>query len=78
MAIACCDRAGTERGQEWTSATTIIGFDGWPVATSGPDQMATADLDLAAARDKRFTDLADVFGDRRVDLYASTMDGVDS
>jgi len=40
--------------------------------------MATADLDLAAARDKRLTDLADVFGDRRVDLYASTMDGVDS
>ena len=78
MAIACCDRAGTERGQEWTSATTIIGFDGWPVATTGPDQLATADVDLAATRDKRLTDLADALGDRRVDLYASTIGGVAS
>jgi predicted amidohydrolase len=78
IAIACCDRAGTERGQEWTSATTIISVDGWPVATSGPDQMATADVDLAATRDKRLTDLADALGDRRVDLYASTIGGVAS
>jgi len=78
IAIACCDRAGTERGQEWTSATTIISVDGWPAATIGPDQMATADLDLAAARDKRLTDLADAFGDRRVDLYPSPMGGFES
>lgn len=77
MAVACCDRAGTERGQEWTSASTIVSVEGWPVATSSPDQMATADLDLAAGRDKRLTDLADAFGDRRVDLYASTVGRVD-
>ncbi len=69
VAIACCDRAGTERGQEWTAGSTIVGSDGWPVATAGALDAATADLDLRAGRDKALTDLADAFGDRRVDLY---------
>ena len=72
IAIACCDRAGTERGQEWTRGTTIIGSDGWPVAAAGDLDVATADLDLRAGRDKMLTDLADAFGDRRTDLYGRT------
>ena len=33
VAIACCDRAGAERGQRWTEGSTIISADGWPVAS---------------------------------------------
>jgi predicted amidohydrolase len=61
--IACCDRTGTERGQEWTAGTTIIDVSGWPVGT------ARAELDLSAARDKRLTEFADALGDRRPELY---------
>ena len=77
MAIACCDRSGTERGQRWTEGTTIIGSDGWPCAVAGISAaadlakfaVATADLDLTAGRRKSFTGLADLFADRRTDLY---------
>ncbi|HEX5193887.1 MAG TPA: nitrilase-related carbon-nitrogen hydrolase [Solirubrobacteraceae bacterium] len=75
MAVACADRAGIERDQPWTGCTTIIGADGWIAAekagtealTLGP---VTADLDLGLALDKRYTELADVFADRRPSLYA--------
>ena len=40
MSVACCDRAGAERGQEWTSGTTIVDQDGW---VAGTDR---AELDL--------------------------------
>ncbi len=69
MAIACCDRAGTERGQEWTEGTTIIGHDGWVAATCDEAGIACADLDLAPTRDKRLSPRNDLFGDRRTDLY---------
>jgi 5-aminopentanamidase len=70
VAIACCDRAGVERGQQWTEGTAIIDPDGWIVASAGPGTaMAVADVDLAATHDKTLTELVDLFGDRRVDLY---------
>lgn len=69
MAIACCDRTGTERDVEWTAGTTIIAVDGWPVAVAGDADAATADMDLGAGRDKRLTELSDVLGDRRPDVY---------
>ncbi len=70
VAIACCDRAGVERGQQWTEGTAIIDPDGWVVATAGPGTaMAVADVDLAATHDKSLTVLVDLFADRRVDLY---------
>ena len=69
MAIACCDRLGTERGQVWTGGTTIVDVDGWPVATAGASDVATADLDLDAARVKRLTAHAHALDDRRTDLY---------
>jgi predicted amidohydrolase len=34
MAVACADRVGRERGQEWTGGTTIVGVDGWVAAES--------------------------------------------
>ena len=70
VAIACCDRAGVERGQQWTEGSAIIDPEGWVVASAGPGTaMAVADVDLAATHDKTLTELVDLFADRRVDLY---------
>ncbi len=69
MAIACADRLGTERGQEWTGGTSIIDVDGWVRAETRAPGMISAEIDLAAALDKRFTDHADAHADRRPELY---------
>lgn len=69
MVIACCDRTGTERGQEWTAGTTIIGHDGWIAANCDSAGIATADVDLEPTRDKRLSPRNDLFADRRTDLY---------
>ena len=74
MAVACADRTGIERGQPWTGCSTIIGADGWVAAEkAGADAVSTgpvvADIDLELALDKRYTELADVFADRRPALY---------
>jgi predicted amidohydrolase len=72
VAIACCDRTGTERGQRWTEGSTIIAVDGWPVAVAGAGESSvTAELDLARSRDKRLGEHNDALGDRRPALYAS-------
>jgi 5-aminopentanamidase len=79
MAVACADRTGVERDQRWTGCSTIIGADGWVAAekagaealTLGP---VTADLDLELALDKRYTELADVFADRRPSLYGAVVE----
>jgi 5-aminopentanamidase len=70
VAIACCDRAGVERGQQWTEGTAIVDPDGWVVASAGPGTaMAVADIDLAVTHDKTLTEHVHLFDDRRVDLY---------
>jgi predicted amidohydrolase len=70
VAIACCDRAGVERGQQWTEGTAIIDPDGWVVASAGAGTaMAVADVDLTATHDKTLTEHVDLLADRRVDLY---------
>ncbi len=76
MAVACADRTGVERDQPWTGCSTIIGADGWVAAEkAGADALTlgpvTADLDLKLALDKRYTELADVFADRRPSLYGA-------
>jgi predicted amidohydrolase len=71
VAIACADRCGTERGQAWTQGATIIGPDGWVVAESRAPGLISAELDLDAARDKRLTEHAHIFKDRRPAFYAS-------
>lgn len=69
IVIACCDRAGAERGQEWTEGTSIIDQDGWRIAAAGARGEASAEVDLAATRDKAVTEHNDLFADRRPDLY---------
>jgi predicted amidohydrolase len=69
MAVACADRIGRERGQEWTGGTTIVGADGWVAAESRARGLVLADVDLELGLDKRLTEHADAFADRRPDLY---------
>lgn len=69
LAVALCDRTGTERGQEWTAGTSIISHEGWVVAAADADGTAEATLDLQAGRDKRIGPFNDLFEDRRPDLY---------
>jgi predicted amidohydrolase len=76
MFVACCDRTGLERGQEWTAGTTIIDHEGWVIATRPDAGSVLADVDLTDAREKRLSDLADVFGDRRPELYGPLTDAV--
>ena len=71
IAIAACDRCGTERGVEWVSGSLIAGPDGWLLA--GPPEpvpaLLLADVDLAGARDKALGPRNDVLRDRRPALY---------
>ncbi|MGI8712419.1 MAG: nitrilase-related carbon-nitrogen hydrolase [Solirubrobacteraceae bacterium] len=71
MAVACCDRLGAERGQDWTGGATIVDVEGWVVAESRNPGLVIADVDLGLAQDKRLTERADVFGDRRPELYGA-------
>jgi predicted amidohydrolase len=72
MAVAVCDRCGDERGTSWVAGSAIAGPDGWLLA--GPPDAAepillTADVDLAAARDKALGPRNDALADRRPALY---------
>lgn len=70
VAVAACDRAGVERGQEWTGGTAIVDQDGWVVASVGPGVgMAIADIDLTRSHSKKITEYVDLLADRRLDLY---------
>lgn len=71
MAIACADRLGTERGVTWTGGATIVGVDGWVAAERSDAGLLVADVDLTGALEKRLTEHADAFGDRRPDIYAA-------
>ena len=72
--VAVCDRAGPERGVEWTGASCIVDPDGWLAA--GPvdgygEGILYADCDLAVAREKAWGERNDVRGDLRPELYPS-------
>jgi predicted amidohydrolase len=69
LAIACCDRTGADRGQSWNEESTVIGADGWQVATPDTRGVVVADLDLTAARNKHISSRNDVHADRRPDVY---------
>jgi Predicted amidohydrolase len=71
VAIACCDREGTERGQAWNEASCIIDEHGWIVATADERGVVSADLDLDLSHDKSITGIVDLFGDRRPELYGA-------
>lgn len=72
--IACCDRVGSERGQEWTGGTSIIDEAGWVLAASDKAGAVQTDVDLRRARAKSLTERNDLFGDRRPGLYGDLVD----
>jgi predicted amidohydrolase len=68
--IACADRSGTERGQEWTHGTAVINQYGWiTAAATGTRRRVVADLFLHLSRDKALSPHNDLLADRRTDLY---------
>jgi predicted amidohydrolase len=72
MAVATCDRCGTERGVDWIAGSAIAGPDGWLLAGPPPaaePALVVADVDLAAARDKSLSPRNDALQDRRPALY---------
>jgi 5-aminopentanamidase len=75
--IAVADRCKTERGVDWLGGSVILGRGGYPAA--GPlcenrTAVLTATIDVLLARNKRIGELADLFTDRRPDLYARLWD----
>lgn len=76
--IACCDRAGSERGVTFAGGSCIIDTHGWmraerPKRDVGP---IVADLDLSRARDKALNQHNHVLGDRRPELYRTLVEPV--
>lgn len=76
VAIAVCDRTGAERidepcGSDWVGGSIIVGQAGYPLTPSmlGREAVLTADVDLAASRDKALGPRNDTVRDRRPELY---------
>lgn len=71
--IACADRVGTERGQPFIGSSLIIGPTGRPLA--GPasydgEETLIAEVVLdSVAESRKLSELNDVVGDRRPDVY---------
>jgi 5-aminopentanamidase len=72
--IAFCDRWGAERGVEFLGGSVITDADGFRSTelALGAEAALVADCDVEQARDKRFGERNDVFGDRRPELYDAT------
>ena len=71
VAIAVCDRVGTERSVSWLGGSVIVDADGYPLTalSLGEEAHPIADVDLSATRTKRLGPSNHVFDDRRTDLY---------
>ena len=70
--VAVCDRAGPERGVEWTGASCVVDPDGWLAAGPVDDYgtgIISAECDFRRARDKAWGPRNDVVGDLRPELY---------
>lgn len=76
--IACADRVGTERGQEFLGKSLIVDCSGWPLA--GPastvnEEIIYAEINLGDARRKRqLNHFNQLLGDRRGDVYGDFSD----
>jgi 5-aminopentanamidase len=72
--LALCDRAGSERGVDWTGASCIVDPDGFLAAGPVKDHaigIISAECDLDRARNKAWGERNDVVGDLRPELYPS-------
>lgn len=69
VAIACADRAGAERGIEWTEGTTVIGPDGYPVKEKVNDKNRLDATVVLLSNRRQVSARNDLFGDRRPEFY---------
>ena len=69
VAVACCDRAGVERGQAWTEGSAISIPMGGSSPRSVPARAWRRRHRPGSRTDKTLTEHVDLFADRRVDLY---------
>ncbi|MXV60675.1 nitrilase [Natronorubrum sp. JWXQ-INN-674] len=72
VAIACADRAGTERGVAFEGQSVILDANGAPVAGPAPtdgSHVLEATCDLSRSREKALTTYDDALEDRRPDVY---------
>lgn len=71
--IACADRIGVERGQEFLGRSIIVNHTGWPIAgpaSADKEEILIAAANLSAARKNRaFNEFNQPLRDRRIDLY---------
>jgi len=69
--IAASNRIGTERGAKFLGNSVIVGPNGWPIQNGDIDSemIIAAELNLSDSRKKHWTELNDIHGDRRKDLY---------
>ncbi|MCU1529853.1 MAG: Nitrilase/cyanide hydratase and apolipoprotein N-acyltransferase [Frondihabitans sp.] len=74
--VVLADRCGEERGESWLGAAAVVDASGRLLAgpPAGDDAaLALADVDLAAACDKRWGDHNDLMADRRPDCYSTAL-----
>lgn len=74
LVIACCDRAGEERGVQWTEGTCIIGADGWLVNIEPQADRYDAEVPLVQER-RQISTHNHLFKDRRPGLYGALHGG---
>jgi len=70
--VLVADRCGHDRGTRWIGGACIVDRTGYLAARPSLEDapaLVTADLDLAAARDKRLGSCNHLVRDRRPDLY---------
>jgi predicted amidohydrolase len=79
--IAVADRCQAERGVDWLGGSVILRRGGYPAAGPVCENRAavlTAAIDHRQSRNKRISELNDLFTDRRPDLYARLWDTAQS
>ncbi len=73
--IACADRVGVERGQEFVGRSLITDCSGWPVAgpaSATQEEIIYAEIRLADAHEqRRLNKFNQLLQDRRNDVYGS-------
>ncbi|MGO4690170.1 nitrilase-related carbon-nitrogen hydrolase [Glaciibacter sp. 2TAF33] len=68
--VACSDRTGLERNQEFASGSALIDTQGRVLARRRKPGIAIAEMDLPEARRRESSPVNHVFADRRPELYA--------
>lgn len=76
--IACADRSGRERDQDFTGGSAVIDTAGWVVERPDAAGLALASLSLSTARERQISSVNHVFGDRRPELYTGVFEALDA